>query len=194
MPRLVKSSEKGPPHRIEIGVRDIEQLFNTMDPSPFYEKDLDADAEEFILSWAQEFPARDAIELVVHVLQRPAKGAATPAMLERAVRHYFLYRTRLERLSLSRLLRDARTSLVIGVAFLVVCVALGELLGNRGWGLPIREGLVIAGWVAMWRPLQAYLYDWWPVRRRMLVFHKMSRIDVKVNVRAEKVKEGSIVV
>jgi hypothetical protein len=188
----VKSRGQGPPHRIEIGVRDIEQLFNTMDPSPFYEKDLDSDAEEFILSWAQEFPLRDAIELVVHVEKPPVKGAATPAMVERAVRHYFLYRTRLERLTLSRLLRDARTSLIIGVTFLVVCVALGELLGERGWGLPIREGLLIAGWVAMWRPLEAYLYDWWPVRRRMLVFHKMSRIDVRVNQRPEKLKDASV--
>jgi hypothetical protein len=27
-----------------------------MAPSPFIEKELDADAEEFIVSWAHEFP------------------------------------------------------------------------------------------------------------------------------------------
>jgi hypothetical protein len=45
---------KRAPHRIEIFVDKIEQLFNSMDPSPFHEKDLDHDAEEFIVSWAQE--------------------------------------------------------------------------------------------------------------------------------------------
>ena len=39
-----------PRHRIEIYLDRIEQLFNSMDPSPFHEKDLDRDAEEFIVS------------------------------------------------------------------------------------------------------------------------------------------------
>ena len=38
------------PHRIELNLREIGQLFNTMDPATFPEKDLDGDAEEFILS------------------------------------------------------------------------------------------------------------------------------------------------
>jgi hypothetical protein len=46
------------PALIRIQLHDIEQLFNTMDPSPFHEKDLDADAAEFILSWAEELLAR----------------------------------------------------------------------------------------------------------------------------------------
>ena len=40
-----------------------------MDPSPFHEKDLDQDAEEFIVSWIQEFPLRESVSLVVHVNQ-----------------------------------------------------------------------------------------------------------------------------
>ena len=35
---------------IEVNLRDVNQLFNTMDPSPFHERDLDSDAEEFIES------------------------------------------------------------------------------------------------------------------------------------------------
>ena len=34
------------PHRIELNLREVGQLFNTMDPAPFPEKDLDADAED----------------------------------------------------------------------------------------------------------------------------------------------------
>jgi hypothetical protein len=37
---------------IEVSNRDLEQFFNTIDPSPFHEKDLDHDLEEFIVSWA----------------------------------------------------------------------------------------------------------------------------------------------
>jgi hypothetical protein len=28
----------------------------------------------------------------------------------------------------------------------------------------IRESLLIGGWVAMWRPMEILLYDWWPIR------------------------------
>src|SRR3954470_15692406 len=72
-------------HRIEIRVRDVDQLFNTMDPSPFHEKDLDADAEEFILSWAQEFPVYDPVVLIVHVTELKDREHCE-SMLERAVR------------------------------------------------------------------------------------------------------------
>ena len=45
-----KGDKALPRHRIEIYLDRIEQLFNSMDPSPFHEKDLDRDAEEFIVS------------------------------------------------------------------------------------------------------------------------------------------------
>jgi len=41
---------------IEIRIDDISQLFHTLDPFPFRERDLDKDAEEFV-SWARELPA-----------------------------------------------------------------------------------------------------------------------------------------
>jgi hypothetical protein len=60
-------SHKPPHHRIEVFVDRIEQLFNSMDPSPFREKDLDRNADEFIVSWAQEFPLREPVSLIGHV-------------------------------------------------------------------------------------------------------------------------------
>ena len=50
------ATDRGHPHTISLKLRDVNQLFNSMDPSPFIEKDLDDDAEEFIVTWAQEFP------------------------------------------------------------------------------------------------------------------------------------------
>ena len=44
------------PAVIELRLREIAQLFNSLDPSPFLERDLDAKAKEFIESWAAEIP------------------------------------------------------------------------------------------------------------------------------------------
>lgn len=60
-----------------------------MDPSPFHERDLDDDAEEFIVGWAREFPRRDPLSLVVHVNQLPPHGDAQH-LVETAVHNYFL--------------------------------------------------------------------------------------------------------
>jgi len=34
--------------------------------------------------------------------------------------------------------------------------------------------------VAMWRPMEIYLYDWWPLRRRSKIFAKLSHMPVEV--------------
>ncbi len=41
---------------IELRVENTAQLFHTLDPFPFRERDLDREAEEFIVGWAQELP------------------------------------------------------------------------------------------------------------------------------------------
>ena len=60
------AADRGHPHTISLKLRDTSQLFNSMDPSPFIEKDLDDDAEEFIVSWAQEFSPNAPIKLRIH--------------------------------------------------------------------------------------------------------------------------------
>lgn len=175
---------KRTPHRIEIFVDRIEQLFNSMDPSPFQEKDLDDDAEEFIFSWAQEYARRDPLVLRVHVREHPVDADA-PQEVQKAIHNYFSYRAKLSRLELKRLLKRGRTSLLIGLVFLTGCLLLSELLVRKNYGTLlqlVRESLTIAGWVAMWRPMQIFLYDWWPLLRVRRVYEKLSRMPVELRM------------
>jgi hypothetical protein len=174
-----------PKHCIEINIGSIEQLFNSMDPSPFHEKDLDRDAEEFIVSWAQEFPRHSRLTIIIHLDRAPSRADAVAHVAE-AVHHYFSYRAELNRRELKRLFRDGRTALLIGLTFLAVCLLAGGMIpgANRGWTI-VREGLTIAGWVAMWRPMEIYLYDWWPLRRHAQILARLSQADVQLRVRPE---------
>ena len=66
------SNREAPPARGFFAIRaNVEQLFNTMDQSPVHEKDLDDDAAEFILSWAQAFHRPDPVDLIVHLDELP---------------------------------------------------------------------------------------------------------------------------
>ena len=183
----MKTGRARPHHRIEIFVHTIKQLFNSMDPSPFHEKDLDRDAEEFIVSWAQEYPVRDSLALIVH-LHGPSTGADATLSVRAAVHNYFAYRKKLNRLALTHLLKQGRISLVIGVVFLAACLLMSELLATGEPGTfhsLARESLTIAGWVAMWRPMQVFLYDWWPLLRLDRIYRKLSHMPVELKFREE---------
>lgn len=173
-------------HHLELNLHELDQLFNTMDPSPFHEKDLDHDAEEFIVSWAQEFHRHEPVDLVIHLSKLPEKHDAQRTA-EEAIHNYFAYRARLNDLEFKRLMKQGRLSLLVGFSFLGVCFLLIELWLIKT-SSPLlgffKEGLLIAGWVAMWKPLEIYLYDWWPLRRRGQIFEKLSRMPVLVRKRS----------
>jgi hypothetical protein len=39
---------------------------------------------------------------------------------------------------------------------------------------------VIGAWVALWRPLEIFLYDWWPIRAEARLFDRLGSMDVQV--------------
>lgn len=170
-------------HVIEIRLDNIHQLFNSMDPSPFNERDLDHDAEEFIVSWAQEYPLNEPLRLVIH-LKHPPENISTESV-EASLRHYFGYRAMISKLEFARHMKDARISLVIGLAFLAVCLTGSHALGRGdtgGWRGIAAEVMLIAGWVAMWKPVDTVLYRWWPVLRLGRVHRKLSTVPVKIHI------------
>jgi hypothetical protein len=167
---------------ISVRLRDVNQLFNSMDPSPFIEKDLDDKAEEFIAGWAQEFPPDAHIKLRVHLEQWPTEGDPRD-LIRQAVHNHFAHRAEVTKLEVRALMKQGRTSLLIGLSCLATCLVISKALlnGEAGtWASVLRESLTIAGWVAMWRPMQIYLYDWWPLRRRGRIYAKLSHMPVEV--------------
>lgn len=172
---------------IEIRLNSIQQLFNSFDPSPFHEKDLDDEAEAYITEAAREFPLTTPLKLVLYLPQREM-AAAQNARVEAAIHHYFGYRLWLEQATLRRELSYGRTAFGIGLAFLFVCIALRELVLSAGDATVhqiVAEGLLISGWVAMWRPIQVFLYDWWPIRRNCRLYGKLARLPVELRPRGD---------
>jgi hypothetical protein len=184
---LNSKKEKLARAEIHLKLRELSQLFNSMDPSPFRDKDLDADAEAFIEGWALEFHVSAPLTLVVH-LEQPVDSLTSDdprELIESAVQHFFLNKAVAARRDLRELLRTGRISLVVGVSFLAATLAAIHMINARFSEFNISpwltEGLTIAGWVAMWRPIEIYLYGWWPVLRRLHVYQKMSRILVRLD-------------
>jgi hypothetical protein len=169
--------------RIEVRVRDLRQLFNEMDPSPFRDQDLAPDAEEFIVDWAREAPRDAPLGLVVYVEDPAADLAGGAALLRDAVQRYFRRRAEVARHRLRELFRRGRISLAIGLAALALATGLANAIAGvvaGDLGRLLREGLVIGGWVAMWRPLEVFLYDWWPIRAEARRFDRLAAMPVRL--------------
>ncbi|GAB3373041.1 hypothetical protein [Massilia agri] len=171
-----------PIHTLELHVREAGQLFNSLDPSPFLNKDLDRTCEAYIESWALALPHESRLHLSIRV-ERLDSAEQTSELLSEAIHNYYGYKTELVRSELRQLLRQGRTSLAIGLAFVCACLLLAELAVTVMTGPArsiIRESLTIIGWVAMWRPVQIFLYDWWPLKGRIRVFDNLSFARITV--------------
>jgi hypothetical protein len=171
---------------IEVQVQKIGQLFHTLDPMPFRERDLDREAEDFIVSWARELPRTQAIRVLIHL---PASEAASEEarQLEQTLHRYFAYRAEMTTREMKELFRFGRYSLLIGVVVLGACLTLGHFLTGYfvagDLGRFLNEGLIILGWVANWKPIQIFLYDWWPILRRRTLFRRLAAAEVALSPR-----------
>lgn len=168
---------------LEIHVAQSKQLFNAMDAAPFRERDLDPNAEAFIVGWAEETFPGQPLGLIVRLGRR----SATPddvCMLRDAVHEHFRQRASATRRQLRRLFRVGRISLLIGVAFVAAAIVFGEfvagLMSKESYGSIVKESFAIGGWVALWRPMQIFLYDWWPIRAEARLHDRLSEMDVRV--------------
>ena len=168
---------------IRVHVGELRQMFNSMDPAPFHARDLDPDAEVYIVESANDLPHNEALALSIHV-DGPAEDPAEQTILRESISRYFENRAQSTRRQLRLMFRRGRASLLIGISFLTTSIVAGEMVGQLLTDNPfaevVRESLLIGGWVAMWRPLQIFLYDWWPLRSDIRLFTRLRDMPVSI--------------
>ncbi len=168
---------------IEVRVEELWELFDEIDPSPFGKRDLDPRADEFIVSWSRELPKDQPLSLLVYLGRGPDRPDEE-SKLQEAINEYYLQRVATSRRRLRELFRRGRISLAIGLTFLAGAILLGDLIGSyfpeSGLAELLHTGLIIGGWVAMWRPLEIFLYDWWPIRADTRLYARLGAMPVNI--------------
>ena len=168
---------------IEVRIRELAQLFNSFDPSPFHERDLDRDAEEYIVGWARELPSDASLRIIVHLPEDEARKAQERE-LSAALPNYFAERAAMQQRELNELFRVGRRYLLIGILVLIVCLFGSQMarahLGTGPMENVIAESLILVGWVANWKPIETFLYDWWPFKRRRDLYRRLAQAPVDI--------------
>jgi hypothetical protein len=170
-----------PTETIMVRLNRLSQLFSTFDPSPFNEKDLDPDAENYIVGWLRDIGDKK-FRICIGL---PAADAADvkESDIAKAIHNHFEYKLKDEQRQLRLQFHHGRITLLIGLAFLAACLTLRAVLPP---GLPptlaqiIGESLLIVGWVAMWGPLDIFLYGWWPIVERSRLYRRLVQAPVEV--------------
>lgn len=155
------------------------QLFDARDPAPFIERDLDDDFVEYVVSYAEEFSISAPLKIVIFVKERDDKF--NEESTRSAIRNFFEYKADLLSRQMRSNLRTAQFFLFMGLVVLFVSLFLAQLAESsteRIFHSAIREGLVIWGWVAMWKPIQTLLYEWYPHWQKRRLFRKLASVDI----------------
>lgn len=168
---------------IELRADRIANLFDPFDPFPIPSRDLSPTAEVFIVDWARELPREVALKIVVHLADAEECERGAPLIAEGIKRH-FEQRADRVRGDLHELFSVGRLSLAIGVAVLGACLFIGQvarqMLGDGAVADFFAEGLIILGWVANWRPIEIFLYDWWPIAQKRRLYLRLAAAPVEL--------------
>jgi hypothetical protein len=165
---------------VRVHVLDLAQLYNSLDPSPFWDRDLDRSAAEFIEGEFRERPWADTWHLIVHV----RTGEADAQTLQSALESYYDRLATSTHRELKEHFRRARIGLLAGLALFAVFMGARTLLRATTPAMPtaVDEGLIILAWLTLWRPAETLTYEWLPLYRRQRLYQRLRAVRVSVKL------------
>lgn len=155
---------------LKIKISSVEGLFDSADPRRIPERNLNFEWLEYVFEVMNDKPRRVPIHLEIIATET---GSWTPETFSSIMHDEFRNYDKLLKRRLKDNFRLGRTSLGIALVTLLFFILLSEIAHHVSAGFfqrAFEEGFLIIGWVALWRPVEILLYDWWPIfDRRMKV-------------------------
>jgi hypothetical protein len=167
---------------IEIKLSSIMQLFNSFDPAPFHEKELDSAAEHYIVETVKDFPAKTPFRILIYL---PPDIASTERAqkIPHAIRNHFAYKVLVQERKFRMRFRHGRFSLLVGLTILAIALFARQAvshMSNQLFAQVFSDALLIIGWAAMWEPVTVLLYELWPIIRQKQIYQKISTMTIDI--------------
>jgi hypothetical protein len=167
---------------IEIKLSSVMQLFNSFDPAPFHEKELDTAAEHYIIDTVKDFPKKTLFKIIIF-LPPDIAGTERAQQIPQAIHNHFLYRVMVQDRKFRQRFRHGRFTLLIGLSFLAIALfARQEVshINNLLFAQIFADALLIIGWAAMWEPVTVLLYELWPIIEMKHTYQKISTMEIEI--------------
>ena len=171
---------------MSVHVHNLAQMFNSLDPSPFWDRDLDREAAEFIEEEFSDKRGARRWRLSVHA----SEGENLTADLRSAVGRYYQRLAGSTRRLLREQIRLGQLSLLGGSAIFLLSMSARQILATllpHGMSRLLDEGLIILAWLALWRPAESLVYGWVPLWRKWRMYQRLAAMQVGVRVSMARV-------
>ena len=170
-------------HDIHLDLADPRELFRPAELDPIGGQSHAESGIERILNRIRPKPSGP----VRTTLRLPA-GSRAPdleARMRSGLQQYCDHRIEQITHDIASLRQEGLATLWRGLLFLALCMLGSQILGEPKFlpGILARfldEGLIIAGWVALWYPLDALLYQHWPLKRERRLYEQLRGMDLKL--------------
>jgi hypothetical protein len=165
---------------IKLQLQNITELLQI--PVSFNSKNtLKSDAEEFIVEEAEALPAKAPINIKVHLSVSSIKYKDD---IGPSIQRHFSYRREQSQNEYKRIFKYGWRILFIALSLLAMIFTITEIAfyyfpDNKPL-LFIHESFIILSWVALWRPLELLLYEWYPVKTDINIYSRLEHSNVQV--------------
>ena len=165
---------------IQLQLPDINELLR-LPVSLYNKRTLETDAEEYIVEEAEALPPKAAINIKVHLALSEVKHKDDIAP---AIRRHFRYRKEQSQKEYKGIFKYGWRILFIAMGLLALIFAITEIafyyMPDNKLVLFIHESFIILSWVALWRPLELLLYEWYPVKTDINLYSRLENSNVQV--------------
>jgi hypothetical protein len=168
------------PNTIVIPLDTIDQLVERCPPSPFRQRRLREEAEQFLIERVTALPRQAPARLLISLPQHQSCEEQSAAD---AIHQDFTFRRIEAEKKLRAIRRFGWRSLGVALLFLSAAMLIVQLMKRY---LPegnlvslLTTGLTVFAWVALWRPGELLLYEWYPFKRDARLFRKLEESEVR---------------
>ena len=143
---------------------------------------LDKEVEAYLLEKAGSFHHKADLCIVLFVKELAAGDEMDTVQ---AIHQHFSHLLERTKKQLIHTLNLGWRSLAIAFVFLLLGYSIANKLipqiSQGGFTTPIRELFIILGWVALWRPAELLLYEWFPIRKNARLLEKLKQTKIVIN-------------
>lgn len=171
-------------HDIKIYLDEISHLFNSPEFDPFSDRPIFSSGLESAINEIKMARRKSRHRLVLF-LPGEKINSDMEATMRKAMDNYCTHKLEESRREQMLLRWEGFEALQTGLIFMAICLFL-SLSIREVQEIPaylrtfIGEGLSIVGWVSMWKPIDIFLYQWWPHWQSRFVFEKLKQAELLI--------------
>lgn len=166
---------------IEIKVSSLEDMFDEHDPSPYMIRDLDSSITDYIMACVLEINPEFVGKIRVYT--EDFFDLDKQDIFSKSIKDFFELKSHMETVQLKQVFKRGLISLMIGLGFLLSAIMASIYIQSKSpefWTSFLKEGLHLLGWVSMWKPINLFLYDWWPPLQDLKIYKALAKVDIEI--------------